>query len=57
MLNDIKQEAVINFMASIDKNLPKWMHLQNVFIDSVMYGWNSATRGKLIQEINEAYNK
>lgn len=52
----VKKQAVDNFIGSMDKELPMWMHLINAENDGKLYKWNRATINAIKMAIFDAYD-
>lgn len=52
----IAYNAIANFLATMDHNEPREIHLANVLHDCWLYGWNWNTTDALIHAIHDIYD-
>lgn len=52
---EINENAIENFISSIDKNLDVYIHYANARVDAKFYKWNMATLNALLRRICKAY--
>lgn len=46
---EAKPDAVSNFLASVDRDLPLSVHLRNAQLDARLYGWKEGTMIEILQ--------
>lgn len=52
----IRQDAVDNFLSSLDVNLPIKAHYYNAVRDACIYEWDKYTLVKILKGVEAAYN-
>lgn len=57
MKNDINQEAVDNFMNTIDRSKNIHVHAKNAIRDSFNYLWSYETLLEIMARLNEVYDE
>jgi predicted metal-dependent hydrolase len=57
MKKDINQEAVDNFMNTIDRNENIHVHAKNAIRDSFSYLWSYETLLEIMTRLNEVYDE
>ncbi len=53
----INENAVNNFMTSLDTTLPIVFHFKNCLRDAKAYKWSSATVVKIFEDLEDCYKR
>lgn len=57
MKDHINYQAIANFIATMDKDEPRNVHLYNAELDTWLYNWSWQTRDALVYAINDIYDR
>jgi hypothetical protein len=55
--DETNQDAVANFLGSMDMDLDKYDHVRNASSDAKLYKWNGKTLSAILTGIRNAYGE